>query len=130
MSYDVCVTKKDSTDTLRLNNQHTMAGGTQAIGGTDEAWLNITWNYSGIFAECFGKGGIHFIENQSVKETLPKLEQGIKYLETTYPITDIPTEDYWAPTPLNVKKALINLVTIAKLALADYPDEDLVWRIY
>lgn len=133
MSYDIYIFKRgsNSDDYLYLKSSHTLGGGTQAIGGTDRAWLNVTYNYAPVFKECFhNSNGIHFIEEQSVKETLPKLEEGAKYLEEKYPITEIPTEDYWKPTPLNVKKAILNLITIAKLAIADYPDEDLIWRIY
>ena len=131
MSYDIYVCRKDNDDTVYLKNLHNMGGGTQAVGGTDRAWLNVTYNYAPLFRECFGEGGIHFIENQSVKETLPVLQKGIEYLERTYPITEIPKHvDYWEPTPLNVKKALVDLVNIAKLTLTDYPDEDFVWRIH
>ena len=33
-------------EVLRLDTPHQLYGGTHAIGGTTELWLNITYNYS------------------------------------------------------------------------------------
>ena len=130
MSYDLYIRKKRSNRTLQLKSLHNIHGGTYAIGGTTEAHLNVTYNYGALLRESLKtKDGIYSLDKKDVKETIPILESAIKYLEETYPITELPTEDYWAATPLNVKKALVDTVTLAKLAVSDYPDANLVWRI-
>ena len=46
MSYDIAI-KTKSGETLRLPTTHNIAGGTFRLGGTDEAWLNVTYNFPG-----------------------------------------------------------------------------------
>ena len=56
MSYDIELKDPVTQKTIELDTPHQMQGGTYAIGGTTEAWLNITWNYNdwyyhaGVFA--------------------------------------------------------------------------------
>jgi len=52
MSYDISLVDKDTKETLYLDEPHGIKGGTYALGGTRECWLNITYNYSGYFSEA------------------------------------------------------------------------------
>ena len=38
-----------------------------------------------------------------------------------------PDADYWKACDGNAKKALQDLVTLTDLAIADYPDDELLW---
>lgn len=46
MSYDIYLRDRVTKETVNFDTPHQMAGGTYAVGGTTEAWLNITYNYS------------------------------------------------------------------------------------
>ena len=46
MSYDIYLRDRVTKETVHFDTPHQMAGGTYAIGGTTEAWLNITYNYA------------------------------------------------------------------------------------
>ena len=87
------------TDTIRQE------GGTQIMGGTTEAELNVTYNY-----------GKHFSFSQlnglSAKEAAPKIKYAVDKLgnETN--------EDYWKPTEGNVKAALQTLLDFAEYAIS------------
>ena len=42
MSYDINLTDPVTKETLLVESPHFMTGGTYAIGGTREMWLNIS----------------------------------------------------------------------------------------
>lgn len=46
LSYDISLKDRITGETLLVDNPHFMTGGTYAIGGTRELWLNITYNYA------------------------------------------------------------------------------------
>lgn len=46
MSYDIYLTDPVTHEPLELEATHHMRGGTYAMSGTTEAWLNITYNYA------------------------------------------------------------------------------------
>ena len=46
MSYDITLNDPVTKEPIQLDAPHQMQGGTYAVGGTTEAWLNITWNYN------------------------------------------------------------------------------------
>lgn len=126
MSYDICIHDKKTDEEIVFNSPHLLTGGTYALGGTNKAWLNITYNYHTNFKKAFkNEDGIHFIEGKTVKETLPLLEEGVNNLGD-----ELPSHDYWEATDGNAKIALMQLVTLAKLALQDFPDKELIWRIF
>lgn len=52
MSYDISLKDRVTGETLEVQNVHFMTGGTYAIGGTKELWLNITYNYSHYYYEA------------------------------------------------------------------------------
>lgn len=85
MSYDIRLIDPVTKETINFDTPHQMTGGTYAVGGTTEAWLNITFNYArwyykdGVFPD---KGednsGIRSIYGMSGSESIPVLEHAIK----------------------------------------------------
>lgn len=116
MSYDVELTepvlegKETVYKRIVFPFKHDMKGGTYALGGTNEAWLNITYNYAPIFKKIFGEEGIRTIYGKSGEETIPLFEKGILYLGDE----DIDV-DYWKATNGNVKAVLEQLLALARL---------------
>lgn len=104
MSYDISLKDPVTGDTVHFDVPHQMAGGTYIVGGTIEAWLNITYNYApwyykdGVFPDRGEKGqefhdgltGIRSIYGLSSAESIPVLEHAIKTLENM--AEDLPEE--------------------------------------
>jgi hypothetical protein len=110
MSYDINLLEPVSLETIILDDAHDMRGGTYALGGTKEAWLNITYNYSKHYYEHIdSEEGIRFIFGMTGSESIPVLEKAISKLGND---TDT---DYWKATEGNAKVALLKLVALAKL---------------
>lgn len=109
MSYDICLKDKDGA-VIQLPCAHQQRGGTYAIGGTTEAWLNVTYNYGEILRRVLGEKGIRSIYGMTGKESLAALTLAACELK------DDNEGDYWKPTEGNVKRALISLATLAMLA--------------
>jgi len=55
MSYDIYLNDADG-ETLNLPSRHVLKGGTYALGGTSQAWLNITYNYAPFFLQADRRG--------------------------------------------------------------------------
>ena len=126
MSYDIYLKDPNTGETIELKEPVDLRGGTFAVGGTTEAWLNVTYNYSKHFRRVFGDEnaelsdwdtlfgggdtGIRRIYGLSGKESIPVLEKAISMLGTD---TDT---DYWKSTEGNARKALENLLILAKAA--------------
>ena len=85
-------------------------GGTYVLGGSDEAELNITYNYT----KCYAPFGFHLtdLDNKMASETIPKLEELVEKLGTEQ------DDDYWKPTNGNAGFALSILLKWAK----QYPE--------
>ena len=124
MSYDIYIQDKETGETIQFPEKHNMTGGTYCLGGTTEAWLNITYNYSPTFRRLFGEEGINQIDGKKITETIDMLSQGFEKLDNAKP-----DDDYWKNTDGNVKVALGNLLALASKAVYNFPDKDLVWYI-
>lgn len=110
MSYDIDLVDQVTGKVLELDQKHQMTGGTYQLGGTRDASLNITWNYSKIFYEVIDKEeGIRFLYKKTGQESIPILEGAISKL------ADDASDDYWEATEGNAKRSLIQLLTLAKL---------------
>lgn len=110
MSYDIQLCDPVSHKTLHTNTKHEIGGGTQAIGGTTELWLNITYNYAKFFRETIDKDeGIRFLYGKTGAESIPILEKAISQLD------DNVDDDYWKATEGNAKRALCGLLAFAQL---------------
>ena len=121
MSYDIRIKRHDGT-AVQLRERHNCTGGTYALGGTREAWLNVTYNYSAIFHRLLGEDGIRTIYGMNIKQARPVLESAIAKLGDAKP-----DADYWKACDGNAKKALQNLVALTDLAITDYPDDEMLW---
>lgn len=195
MSYDIKIIDPKTKEVMKVKHND-LRGGTYALGGTDEAYFNITFNYACMFELFLGKGGIHRLDGKPVKETekmlkdaIVKIDKMVHYVQSgrfntftsrlrkvirhsggaepffAYILDDLSTiskiaeisqtlikfnesekmskdfcdkysddntnpkqneydfDNYWAPTPGNVKTALFGLLELAKLA----PDG--VWSV-
>lgn len=109
MSYDIDLTDPITGEILELDSPHQLRGGTYQIGGTTEATLNITYNYSEIFCKVFGEDGIRCLYGKSACGTIPALQKAIDSLGN-----DV-SDNYWEATEGNAKRVLIQLLTLAKL---------------
>ena len=109
MSYDIYLQDAETGETIEFDQPHTLRGGTYAVGGTTEAWLNVTYNYGGHFARVLGKGGIRSIYGTTGEASIPVLKAAADKLG------DDVSEDYWASTEGNAKRALLQLMQLAEL---------------
>lgn len=131
MSYDIRIINANG-DHVQLKDRHTLIGGTFALGGTVDAWLNVTYNYADLFYKYVDETqGIRAIYGKSVQDADKILAKAIEGIEKDHPevFEDFPpgSEDYWEPTPFNAIKALRNLKKLGEMALADHPNEQLEW---
>lgn len=131
MSYDISLTDPVTKETLEMDTPHQMKGGTYALCGTAEMWLNITYNYArwyykdGVFPAKDGeKQGIRTIYGMSGAESIPVLKNAISVLENlTENISDKEREEYekqgatgyWMPTRENAIKPLYSLLALAQI---------------
>ena len=110
MSYDVSLLDPVTGEVIQLDEKHHMTQGTFQVGGTPEASLNITYNYSKYFYQYIDKeGGLRSLYGKTGATTLPLLDKAIAEL------SDDADEDYWAACEGNAKKALCNLRALAQM---------------
>jgi len=109
MSYDIELKDPVTKETIELNEVHYMKGGTYQIGGTREAWINITYNYSRHYYKTMGEDGIRTIYGKTGAESIPILQSAIAKLG------DEVDMDYWKSTEGNAKKALYQLLALAQM---------------
>ena len=125
MSYDCYVNFKKNNEHVVFPQKHELIGGTFALGGNDEAWLNVTFNYHKSFVKAFENDeGLNLLIGMDLKPSLELLDKAIKNLGDEPPV-----DDYWAATDGNAKVALVNLKSLGELALEYFPDEEMVWEI-
>ena len=109
MSYDICLREPKTGMVATLDTPHQMRGGTYIHGGTYNAELNVTYNYARHFYATIGEHGIRSIYGMTGADSIPILTKAAMKLEEDY------NEDYWAPTEGNARKALMELVALAKM---------------
>lgn len=113
MSYDITVVDGGGNSVI-LKEKHHFIGGTFGKGGTDEAYINMTYNYSGILSKVFKHAvGIRLLHGMPVKSSLPLISEAIKLLD------DDIVDDYWEATEGNVKAALTDLRDLLSLVPKD-----------
>lgn len=109
MSYDISLVDPVTRQTLEVKTPHQLRGGMYAMGGTTEAWFNITWNYADFYYKVFGEKGIRTIYGMTGAESIPVLKEAIAKLgDDVHP-------DYWEPTEGNAKRALYSLLALAQM---------------
>ncbi len=115
VSYDVKLVDPETGKAV-IVDRHT-EGGTYAIGGVDEAELNITYNYSEHFHEALEpEKGLRWLYGKTGRETVERLRDAVIALGT------VRDPDYWKSTPGNAGFALSILLRWAGM----YPDA--VWK--
>lgn len=111
------VSLSDENDDLVFVDLHA-EGGTYAIGGTDQADINVTYNYAKFyFKHLDEEKGLRWLHEKQAKDTLERLEKAVEILGTKQ------ETDYWAATEGNAGHALNVLVGWAK----QHPEG--VWRV-
>ena len=126
MSYDISLVDPVTKETLVADTPHQMRGGTYAIGGTDEMWLNVTYNYGRWYRKdyAFGENGIRSINGLSGAESISVLKNAIAGLEESK--EELPEEEvnrcleqgvsgYWMPTRENAIRPLYQLLAMAQM---------------
>ncbi len=108
MSYDIELVDPVSKQVIEFEFKHQIAGGNMEIGGTNRAWLNITYNYSEDFYRVI-EGGIRSLYGKSGAEAIPILSKAISQLK------DDVDDDYWKATEGNAKRALYGLLAFAQM---------------
>jgi len=79
-------------------------GGTQVMGGSSEADLNVTYNYSNHYYRVLGlEDGFRGLDGMKAEDALLVLERGIAAL------SDETNSDYWKSTEGNAKAPLVML---------------------
>jgi len=111
MSYDIYLLDPATKKVVEFDQSHDLKGGTYALGGTTEAWLNITYNYSNHFYRVLGDKGIRTIYGMTAADSIPLLEKAIVQLK------DDVNPDYWKSTEGNAKIALMSLLGLARMKL-------------
>lgn len=108
MSYDISLKDPVTKKTIELNEPHFMRGGTYAMGGTKELWINVTYNYGPYYYEATDKDprfahdevscyyadgtkgpieteyGIRGIYGKTGAESIPMLEDMIRRITEKY----------------------------------------------
>lgn len=126
MSYDISLVDPVTKETLTMDAPHQMRGGTYAMNGTDEMWLNVTYNYARWYYKdyAFGENGIRSIYGLSGAESIPVLKKVIAGLENAK--EELPDEEvkrcleqgvsgYWLPTRENAIRPLYQLLAMAQM---------------
>lgn len=107
MSYDISLLEPDGSVAI-VPDGHDLRGGTYCLGGNDQAWLNVTYNYSKHFRRVLGDKGIRTLYGLTGRSSVPLLQTAIAGLG------DDTDSDYWKATEGNAKAALKNLLLLAR----------------
>jgi hypothetical protein len=109
MSYDIYLNDPVTGKTLQADEPHQMKGGTHAMGGTVEMWLNVTYNYCKHFRRVMGEKGIRTIYGKTGAESIPVLKAAIASLGR-----DV-GDDYWESTEGNARRSLTHLLAMSQM---------------
>ncbi|MDD3474441.1 MAG: hypothetical protein PHP08_00875 [Candidatus Dojkabacteria bacterium] len=116
MSFDVILLNEKGEPVIVENHSE---GGTYVMGGTRDAELNVTYNYSHFYYQHLnGKEGLRWLNGKKAKDVIDALEKAIRELGIER------DSDYWEATEGNAGYALRILLTWAR----QYPDA--VFEVY
>lgn len=115
MSYDIDLIDTTTGEPCDLGLDFVDHVGTYVIGGTSDASINITYNYTKTLNRAID-GSIRSLYGKTGKDSIPILENAISQLG------DEMADSYWTECDGNVKRALKKMVAFAKIC----PDG--VWR--
>lgn len=119
MSFDISLREPKNLDEYAALPELVDArGGVYQIGGTDEAWLNVTYNYAPhYFRVLDSERGIRVLGGMTGEVSIPRLNAAIAQLGQ-----DV-SADYWEPTEGNARKALETLRSFAEMR------PDAIWKV-
>lgn len=119
MGYSVKLVDRITNETLQADSPHQMRGGIYLVCGTQYLWLSITYNYAQFFIkdDVLGKDGLMRINGLSGADSIPILEEATRSLKNNV------SSNYWDETEGNAKRALIQLLAMAKIR----PDG--IWKV-
>lgn len=110
MSYDIDLLDPVTKEVIELDQPHQMKGSTYVVSGSNQASLNITYNYGKLYKQCINQErGIRHIYGMTGAESIFVLQQAANTLGN-----DV-DDDYWKATEGNAKKALLQLIALAQL---------------
>lgn len=92
-----------------MSSASSTCGRSSRTANTTECYLNVTYNYAPFFRQVLGEKGIRTIYGMTGAESIPLLEAAASRL------ADDATDNYWDETDGNAKRALLQLVALAKL---------------
>jgi hypothetical protein len=113
MSYNISIQRNG--EVLELPDGHT-EGGTYAIGGSNKAEMDVTYNYSEIFR-------IGNLDGLTVNDAIPILAHKV----AEYGV--LPTDDYWAVDKRNIGHLCYVVLLWCLEALKQQPEGSEYWRI-
>lgn len=88
MSYDIWLKDPVTNEGITIEEPHFMRGGTYALGGTQELWLNITYNYAHYYYEATD-GDARFAHEEEYRDGT-KTEYGIRGIYKKTGLESIP----------------------------------------
>lgn len=115
MSYWVYLVDPETEGSVRVDNH--AEGGTYVLGGTTEAILNVTYNYSAHICEHLSAEGLRWLDGRAAAETTDALRSAVAELGAER------DDDYWAETEGNAGHALSVLLRWAE----QHPQA--IWRV-
>lgn len=105
MSYDVSLENDKGVVAVGSHKE----GGTYAKGGTTDAEMSVTYNYSQHYLDELDRAaGLKWLDGKVAKFCVDRLGQAI------HKLGDTPDHDYWKATPGNAGRALSILREWAK----------------
>lgn len=110
MSYDIYLLDPVVREPIELDEPHHMRGGTYCVGGSSNAHLNVTYNYSQHYYRVIEGGkGVRSIYGMTGADSIPVLQKAADALG------DDIDPDYWKATEGNAKRALLQLIALARM---------------
>ena len=106
IGYDISLIDKRGNE-FKLKSP-LIAGGTIELGGNKTTTISVTYNYAWFFYKFFdNEKGIRWLYGRKAKDCTKRIQNMIDELMTTgMGNGEVPYNDYWAPTPGNVKKIM------------------------
>lgn len=111
-------TKGDDGEVEAVVVERHTEGGTYAVGGTNYAELNVTYNYGRVYRRVAGGNLVDMLDGKRAGDTIELMEKAVGVLGTER------YADYWEPTDGNAGAALATLLGWAR----QYPDA--IWQVH
>ena len=109
MSFDISIINPETGEVRTCDEAHDLRGGNYTVGGTTQAWLNVTYNYSPFYSGL-GAKGLEGLDGQTVAEARQRVADTVTFLGIN-PFSG----SYWEATPGNAGAAMHDLLTLMGL---------------